>query len=342
MNERLKQLREEYAARVAQAADIEALEKYKVALLGRKGALTEILRGLSSLPIEERRPAGEAANKLRAEMEALIDAKTQELRVKALSHELTKSKVEISPLFAFPFPQGHYHPLRQTIDTICNIFRTLGFNLEVGPEIETDWYNFEALNIPKDHPARDTQDTFYIEGGNGRLLRTHTSPVQCHVMEKQQPPLRVIVPGRVFRNEATDASHSAIFHQVEGLAVDRHVTFADLKGTITLFVSRMFGSKLKLRFRPSHFQFTEPSAEVDVQCVMCGGRGCRVCKGSGWLEMLGCGMVHPNVFRAVNYDPEIYTGFAFGIGVERFAMIQYDVDDMRLFYENNLKFLRQF
>jgi phenylalanyl-tRNA synthetase alpha chain len=342
MNEKLKKLKADNEALIARATDSETLEKVKVALLGRKGALTEILRGLSALPIEERRETGEAANRLRAEMETRFNEKMQELKKQVIAREMEKSRAEISPMFAFPFPEGHYHPLRTTIEEICAIFKSLGFSLATGPEIETDWYNFEALNIPKDHPARDTQDTFYLEDAKGRLMRTQTSAVQVHVMEHQQPPVRIIAPGRVFRNEATDASHSSIFHQIEGLAVDRHVTFSDLKGTLTLFVHRMFGSKVKIRFRPSYFQFTEPSAEVDVQCVICGGKGCRVCKGSGWLEMLGCGMVHPNVFRAVKYDPETYTGFAFGLGVERFAMIKYDVDDMRLFYENNLQFLNQF
>lgn len=341
MNDKLTALKEEYLARIEAAADPDALEKLKVAILGRKGALTEILRGLSGLPLEERKSTGEAANRLRGELEAVIAERQQALKAKAMADELQKSRVEISPLFAFPFPAGHYHPVRQTIDEICAIFTSLGFSVATGPEIETDWYNFEALNIPKDHPARDTQDTFYLSGSNN-LLRTHTSPVQAHVMQQQKPPVRIIAPGRVYRNEATDATHLATFHQVEGLAVDEHITFSDLKGTLTVFIQRLYGSKTKIRFRPSHFQFTEPSAEMDVQCVVCGGKGCRICKGSGWLEMMGCGMVHPNVFKAVGYDAEKYTGFAFGMGVERLALIKYDIDDLRLFYENNLQFLRQF
>lgn len=341
MNDKLDQLKQEYTKSVADAADLAALEKLKISILGRKGALTEILRGLSALPIEERKKTGEAANRLRQEMETLIAGREKELKEKSVSADLEKSRAVISPLFAFPFPSGHIHPIRQTIDSITKIFVSLGFSLAEGPEIETDWYNFEALNIPKDHPARDTQDTFYLKDSKD-LLRTHTSPVQAHVMQNQKPPVRIIAPGRVYRNEATDATHSATFHQVEGLAVDENITFADLKGTLTLFIHRLYGSKTKLRLRPSHFQFTEPSAEVDVQCVMCGGKGCRICKGSGWIEMIGCGMVHPNVFRAVGYDPEKYTGFAFGMGVERLSLIQYDVDDLRLFYENNLQFLKQF
>jgi phenylalanyl-tRNA synthetase alpha chain len=341
MNDKLKVLQEDYTKSIQAASDLATLEKLKVTILGRKGALTEILRGLSGLPLDERKQVGEAANRLRGVLEALVSEREKELTTKAMSEELQKSRVEISPLFAFPFPSGHYHPVRQAIEEISGIFRSLGFSVARGPEIETDWYNFEALNIPKDHPARDTQDTFYLAGSQ-HLMRTHTSPVQAHVMQKQKPPVRIIAPGRVYRNEATDATHLATFHQVEGLAVDEHITFSDLKGTLTLFIHRLYGPKTKLRFRPSHFQFTEPSAEVDVQCVICGGKGCRICKGSGWLEMMGCGMVHPNVFRAVGYDAERYTGFAFGMGVERLALIKYDIDDLRLFYENNLQFLRQF
>jgi phenylalanyl-tRNA synthetase alpha chain len=229
----------------------------------------------------------------------------------------------------------------QTIDSISDVFKSLGFSVAEGPEIETDWYNFEALNIPKDHPARDTQDTFYLEALNN-LLRTHTSPGQIHVMEKQQPPVKVIVPGRVYRNEASDASHSSTFHQIEGLAVAENITFADLKNVLTQFVHKFFGNDLDIRFRPSYFQFTEPSAEVDMQCFFCKGKGCRVCKNSGWIETLGCGMVHPNVLKAVKYDAEKYSGYAFGIGVERVAMLKYGIDDIRLFYENDLRFLKQF
>jgi len=236
---------------------------------------------------------------------------------------------------------GHNHPLCETRKQIVKTFEELGFDVAEGPEIETDWYNFEALNIPKDHPARDSQDTFYLAGSE-KLLRTHTSPAQVHVMEKQKPPVKVIIPGRVYRNEATDSTHSATFHQVEGLAVDKNITFGDLKGTLTLFIQKMFGSKLNVRFRPSHFQFTEPSAEVDAQCFICKGKGCRICKNTGWIELMGCGMVHPNVFKAVNYDTEKYSGFAFGMGIERLTMLRIGLDDMRLLYENNLQFLKQF
>lgn len=340
MKEKLEQISQQAKQTIAQAQEEKALEDVRISCLGRKGSLTEILRSLSTLPIEQRKEVGRSANKLRGELESLINTKSKELQNTLVSSKLQKEKLDIH-LPPYPMEKGHLHPIRQTLKEMCDIFESIGFTQAQGPEIETEWYNFEALNIPKDHPARDIQDTFYLKDGQ-RLLRTHTSPVQIHVMEKQQPPVRVIVPGRVYRNEATDATHSAVFHQIEGLSIDEHITFADLKGTLTLFIHRYFGKNTKIRFRPSHFQFTEPSAEVDVLCTICGGKGCRVCKYEGWLEMLGCGMVHPNVLRAVKYDTEKYMGFAFGLGVERFAMFKYGIDDMRLFFENNLDFLRQF
>jgi phenylalanyl-tRNA synthetase alpha chain len=236
-------------------------------------------------------------------------------------------------------PRGRIHPLNRVMAEVCDIFLYLGFEAVTGPEVELDWYNFEALNLPPDHPARDMQDTFYFN--DQVLLRTHTSPMQIRTMEKRQPPVRIIAPGKVYRRDS-DITHSPMFHQVEGLLVDKHVTFADLKGVLTAFVHQMFGPEVGVRFRPSYFPFTEPSAEVDIQCVMCGGDGCRVCQATGWLEVLGSGMVHPAVFEAVGYDPEIYTGFAFGLGVERIAMLKYGIDDIRLFFENDLRFLRQF
>jgi phenylalanyl-tRNA synthetase alpha chain len=336
----LEAIRREFDEGFSKAATAEELEKLKVVFLGRKGKLTEVLRGLSALPAVERKSAGEKANVLKIELEALVDGRLSELRREALLSKLKNEKIDIT-LPAASFPAGRKHPLRKSIEEMTSIFESLGFTTAEGPEIETDWYNFEALNIPPDHPARDSQDTFYLIDGK-RLLRTHTSPVQVHVMEKQKPPVRIIVPGRVFRNEATDASHAAVFHQIEGLAVDENIKFSDLKGILTAFVHRYYGAKTNVRFRPSHFQFTEPSAELDVQCTICGGKGCRVCKGTGWLELLGCGMVHPNVLKAVNYDTEKYTGFAFGVGVERLTMLKYGIDDMRLFIENNIEFLRQF
>ncbi|MCK9582753.1 MAG: phenylalanine--tRNA ligase subunit alpha [Endomicrobiales bacterium] len=322
------------------------LERIKISYLGRSGFITELLRTLSTIPVQERKVFGESANQLKEEIALLIQSKINEIEVVKLKEKLAAEKIDVG-LPGFPFLKGITHPLRKTLQDISSIFEAMGFEVALGPEIENEWYNFEALNIPKNHPARDTQDTFYLSGeleGQKRLLRTHTSPVQIRVMkEKKTPPIKIIAPGRVYRNEATDATHSAIFHQVEGLLVDENVTFADLKGVLTSFVRQFFSvSGYNVRFRPSHFQFTEPSAELDVQCIMCGGKGCRICKNEGWLEVLGCGMVHPNVLKAVNIDPEKYSGFAFGIGVERFCMLKYSIDDMRLLYENNYQFLKQF
>ena len=341
MIEELRKIESSVLELISGAVSADDLEKIRVGSVGRKGVLTEILRKLSGLPVDERKKVGEKANKLRELIDAEIETKLKRLKAGLTQDRLSSEKIDISGGLAFPFDRGHSHPLIETLEGITRIFKELGFEVAVGPEMETDWYNFEALNIPKDHPARDSQDTFYIAGSD-KLLRTHTSPVQVHVMEKQKPPLKVIIPGRVYRNEATDATHLATFHQVEGLAVDENITFGDLKGTITVFLQKMFGSELKVRFRPSHFQFTEPSAEVDVQCFMCKGRGCRICKNAGWIEMMGCGMVHPNVFKAVKYDAERYTGFAFGMGIERLTMLKNGLDDVRLLYENNLQFLNQF
>ncbi len=340
MSINLTPLREQAIEQLSKAVAAEEVEAIKVHFLGRKGRITDILKSLSSLPIDERKSVGETTNLLRAELTGLIEQKLLSINVSSLNEKLKKEKIDIF-LPPYPVDRGHLHPIRHTLDEITEIFKAIGFSIADGPEIENDWYNFEALNIPADHPARDSQDTFFLENGKN-LLRTHTSPVQVRTMEKQQPPLRIIAPGRVFRNEATDATHSAVFHQVEGLAVGEGITFADLKGTLTHFIRRYFGSNVGFRFRPSHFQFTEPSAEVDIQCMLCGGLGCRVCKGSGWLEMLGCGMVHPNVLTAVKYDTEKYTGFAFGMGVERLTMFKYGIEDIRLFYENDLHFLEQF
>ncbi|MFA6913700.1 MAG: phenylalanine--tRNA ligase subunit alpha [Endomicrobiia bacterium] len=322
-------------------AELDTIENVKVEYLGKKGKITEILKTISSLSIEEKKQIGSEINTVKNTLNEAIDSKKKEITNKLLEEKMKNEKIDISSAFSFTFPKGHYHIINQTIEEMSNIFVSLGFDVAQGREIETDWYNFEALNIPKDHPARDTQDTFYLENSSN-LLRTHTSPAQIHIMEESKPPIKVIIPGRVYRNEATDASHSAIFHQIEGLVVGEKVTFAELKGTLSLFIHRLFGQEVDLRFRPSHFQFTEPSAEVDIKCVLCGGKGCRVCKGTGWLEMLGCGMVHPNVFKSVKYDPEKYTGYAFGLGVERFAMFKYGIDDMRVLYENDLRVLRQF
>lgn len=322
-------------------ADIVLLENLKVDYLGKSGVLTQILKSLPKYSVEDKRKIGLQANKAKDIIESEIENRKIFLKKVLLDEKMQKEKLDYSQSFYFPFPNGSFHPIVQTMQDIIAIFKSLGFSVAEGSEIETDWYNFGALNIPENHPARDTQDTFYLDDMKS-LLRTHTSPGQIHTMEKHQPPLKVIIPGRVYRNEASDASHSATFHQVEGLAVDEDITFVDLKTVLTNFMHKFFESELDIRFRPSHFQFTEPSAEIDMQCMLCRGKGCRVCKNLGWIEILGCGMVHPNVLKSVKYDADKYTGYAFGMGVERIAMLKYAIDDIRLFYENDLRFLKQF
>ncbi len=332
----LRNLENQALGEIRAARDPDFLEGLRVKYLGRKGALTRVLRGLGQLDPETRRQVGEAANRLKAALEeALADALTA---VKEAARRAAAPMIDVT-LPGRRLPLGRLHPLTSIAREICDIFLHLGFEAVEGPEVELDWYNFEALNIPPDHPARDMQDTFYFN--DKVLLRTQTSPMQIRTMESRQPPVRVIAPGKVYRRDS-DITHSPMFHQVEGLLVDRGVTFADLKGVLTSFVHQMFGPEVGMRFRPSYFPFTEPSAEVDIECVICRGEGCRVCKITGWLEVLGAGMVHPAVFEAVGYDPEAYTGFAFGLGVERIAMLKYGIDDIRLFFENDLRFLRQF
>ena len=321
--------------RAASSADHEAV---RVRYLGRQGTLTHILRTLGTLPAAERPAVGAAANEVKRELETLLERRLREVQAAERRRERAAARPDLTLPGRRP-PRGAVHPLTRVSDEIAAIFGGLGFSVAEGPEIETDWYNFEALNIPPDHPARDMQDTFYLPGS--LLLRTHTSPVQVRVMQTQRPPVRIIVPGRVYRRDIVDMTHSPIFHQVEGLAVDRDVSMADLKGTLELFARQMFGARSRIRFRPSFFPFTEPSAEVDVVCFRCGGDGCRVCKQSGWLEILGSGMVHPTVLRNVGYDPEEVTGWAFGMGIERIAMLRYGIDDIRLFFENDVRFLRQ-
>jgi phenylalanyl-tRNA synthetase alpha chain len=323
--------------RADSSADLEAL---RVRFLGRQGALTLLLRSLGTLPAEERPAVGAAANEAKRELEALLASRLAAAADRERRRQRAERRLDLTLPGRRP-PQGAVHPLSRTHDEIVAIFVGLGFSVAEGPEIETDFYNFEALNIPKDHPARDMQDTFYV--AEATLLRTHTSPVQIRALRaaKGELPVKTITPGRVYRRDVPDASHSPVFHQVEGLAVDRHITMADLKGTLALFAREMFGPQSAIRFRPSFFPFTEPSAEVDVRCVMCGGTGCRAC-GDGWLEILGCGMVHPQVLRNGGYDPEEVTGWAFGMGIERIAMLKYGVDDLRLFFDNDLRFLRQF
>ncbi|MCK9375015.1 MAG: phenylalanine--tRNA ligase subunit alpha [Syntrophobacterales bacterium] len=321
---------------IKEAKNPEELESLRVHYLGRKGALTGVLRSLGQLDPEVRRRVGQEANRAKAALEEALDQALQAL--KAAARRLAATAVDVT-LPGRRSPRGRLHPLNQIMAEVCDIFLHLGFEAVEGPEVELDWYNFEALNLPPDHPARDMQDTFYFD--DKVLLRTHTSPMQIRTMEKRRPPVRIIAPGKVYRRDS-DITHSPMFHQVEGLLVDRGVTFADLKGVLTAFVHQMFGPEVGVRFRPSYFPFTEPSAEVDIECVICRGEGCRVCKTTGWLEVLGSGMVHPAVFEAVGYDPETYTGFAFGLGIERIAMLKYGIDDIRLFFDNDLRFLRQF
>jgi phenylalanyl-tRNA synthetase alpha chain len=328
----------EARAAIARAATSAELEQIRVRYLGRQGVLTSLLRSLGTLPPAERPLVGAAANDAKRELETALEQRLAARLEEERRRRREGARVDLTLPGRRP-PLGSLHPLTRVHDEIVEIFVGLGFSVAEGPEIESDYFNFEALNLPKDHPARDMQDTFYLT--EDRLLRTHTSPVQIRTMQAQKPPLRIIVPGKVYRRDA-DITHSPQFTQFEGLAVDRNISMADLKGTLELFAREMFGPRSKIRFRPSFFPFTEPSAEVDVLCFLCGGDGCRVCKQSGWLEILGSGMVHPQVLRNVGYDPEDVTGWAFGMGVERIAMLKYGVDDIRLFYENDLRFLRQF
>jgi phenylalanyl-tRNA synthetase alpha chain len=334
--EAVKNLESAALQEIQTARDSDDLELIRVKYLGRKGALTAILRGLGKLDPEVRRGVGQEANRAKVALEEVLDQALRSLKEAARRAAGAAVDVTLPGRRAL---RGRSHPLNQTMAEVCDIFLHLGFEAVEGPEVELDWYNFEALNLPPDHPARDMQDTFYFN--DKVLLRTHTSPMQIRTMEKRQPPVRIIAPGKVYRRDS-DITHSPMFHQVEGLLVDKNITFADLKGVLTAFMHQMFGSEVGVRFRPSYFPFTEPSAEVDIECVICRGEGCRVCKTTGWLEVLGSGMVHPAVFEAVGYDPETYTGFAFGLGIERIAMLKYGIDDIRLFFDNDLRFLRQF
>jgi len=345
MTDSLEALRGEVLERIQQANSVKELEQLRIEALGRSGSITLLLRGLKDLPTEERPPMGERLNQLRRALEQELDARLAAVNQQAKSKALAEEKIDIT-LPGTRLERGHSHPLTLVIDEIIEIFFGMGFEIARGPDIEDDYHNFEALNIPKDHPARDMQDTFFVAGGN--LLRTHTSPVQIRTMESRKPPLQIIVPGAVYRHD-DDATHSPMFHQVEGFMVDNNISFADLKGVLTHVLRQIFNRDAGVRFRPSFFPFTEPSAEIDIQCVICGGGGtlrngqiCRVCKASGWLEILGAGMIDPAVFHFVGYDPEEFTGFAFGMGVERIAMLKYGIDDIRLFFQNDLRFLRQF
>jgi phenylalanyl-tRNA synthetase alpha chain len=343
----LRELEEVKAKAVTELDSIDSLgelEKWRVRYLGRKGALTSILRGLGSVPIDDRRSAGAIANEIKAVLQASLQRKEDSLKEQELVTVLQQSRIDVS-LPGYPISVGRLHPTTQTLREICDIFVSMGFQIVEGPEVEWDYYNFEALNIPKDHPARDMWATFWIDTESdekSRLLRTHTSPMQIRLMETTRPPIRALMPGKVYRYEATDATHESMFYQVEGLAVDQGITMSDLKGTLFEFARRLFGEGRKARFRCDYFPFVEPGVERAIDCFMCQGTGCRLCSNTGWIEILGAGMVHPDVLRRVNYDPEVYTGFAFGMGVERIPMLRYGIDDIRLFYGNDLRFLRQF
>ena len=338
MKEKLEALKEKALKELGEVESLQKLREFQVRYLGRKGELKALLKGMGRLDPEERPLIGQLANRIKDILEEAIAEKGEALRAREEERRLEEERIDVTLPGRGP-ELGGVHPITRVLREIEEVFISMGFQVAQGPEVETDYYNFEALNIPPHHPARDMQDTFYLE--EGLLLRTHTSPVQVRVMEKFQPPIRIIAPGKVYRRDA-DVSHTPMFHQVEGLLVDEVTTFADLKGVLEEFALRIFGPHTRVRFRPSYFPFTEPSAEMDIGCVMCGGQGCRVCKGSGWLEILGCGMVDPAVFSWVNYDPQVYRGFAFGLGVERITMLKHRIDDIRLFFENDLRFLRQF
>lgn len=339
MKEKLELIKTNVLEELKEAISGTELEKIRVKYLGKKGELTQILRGMGALSSEERPMVGKIANEVRESVEKFIEAAVTEVKKKEIDVKLQSEIIDIS-MPGKKQTLGKRHPLEQTLDSIKEIFISMGFSIEEGPEVELDYYNFEALNIPKDHPARGEQDTFYID--DSIVLRTQTSPIQIRVMEKEKPPIKIIAPGKVYRSDAVDATHSPIFYQMEGLVVDKGVRFSDLKGTLDLFAKKMFGDKVKTKFRPHHFPFTEPSCEMDATCFVCKGEGCKVCKGSGWIELLGGGMVHPQVLRNCGIDPEVYSGFAFGFGVDRMVMLNYGIDDIRQLYESDMKFLNQF
>ena len=337
MIEKLQQHQENFDLLITKVSSLQELKQIRSDFLGKKGCVSLMLIEMRTLPNDQKPQIGKHINKFKQNVTILIQEKAQAFEKKSDQTLVSNNEFDTT-LPGRGESSGSTHPVTQVMDEIISIFFSLGFSVEEGPEIETDFYNFESLNIPKNHPARDMQDTFYI-GEN--VLRTHTSPVQIHAMEKQEPPIRIIAPGRVFRCDS-DVSHTPMFHQIEGLMVDKNLSFGDLKGTMDVFLQEVFGQQTKIRFRPSFFPFTCPSAEVDIECVICSGQGCRVCSKTGWLEILGCGMVDPAVFKSVNYDSEKWSGFAFGLGIERIAMLKYEINDIRLFFENDLRFLKQF
>ena len=338
MEEKLREIRERMDSELEGVSTEADLVRVKSAYLGKKGSITALLRSLRDIPPERRRETGSLVNAAKVEAEELFSAKSDEIRRRLVSEKLMEEATDVS-LPGRGMPVGAKHPVTLVMERIVYDFERMGFEVAEGPEVELDYYNFEALNIPRNHPARDMQDTFYVT--DDIVLRTHTSPVQIRIMETQKPPVKIIAPGKVYRCDS-DVSHTPMFHQIEGLLVDRNITFGNLKSVIIQFVRLTFGDDTNVRFRPSFFPFTEPSAEVDIECQICSGGGCRVCKGTGWLEIMGCGMVDPAVFASVNYDTDVYSGFAFGMGVERIAMLKYGINDIRLFFENDIRFLRQF
>jgi phenylalanyl-tRNA synthetase alpha chain len=338
VKEELEKLQQEVVISISQASTEKEISEIRVKYLGKKGSITQILKNLGTLPESERREAGRGANQLKESTESGIEERLSRIRERERREALEREKIDVT-LPGRKIPSGKKHPLTQILDEMIDIFSRLGFEVVEGPEVELDYYNFEALNIPRGHPAREMQATFFIS--DEVVLRTHTSPMEVRTMEKHSPPVRIISPGPAYRRDS-DPSHSPMFHQVEGLLVDKGITFADLKGVLTVFVHQMFGKETRLRFRPSFFPFTEPSAEIDIECFICGGKGCGICSNTGWLEILGSGMTDPAVFGFVDYDPEEVTGFAFGIGVERIAMLKFGINDIRLFFTNDLRFLRQF
>lgn len=339
MKEQLQAIKKATEEKLSGLQTLQSLEDIRVSVLGKKGELTQVLRQMGSLSAEERPVIGALANEVRTDIENALTAKKDELLKKEREQKLKEEVIDVTMAGKKP-EVGGLHPLTKVLDEVKDIFLGMGFSIAEGPDVELDYYNFEALNIPKEHPARDTQDTFYIS--DNVVLRTQTSPIQIRVMEQTKPPIRIIAPGRVYRSDAVDATHSPVFHQVEGLVVDKGITMADLKGTLEQFLQSLYGKEAKIRLRPHHFPFTEPSAEVDVSCFVCGGKGCRVCKGEGFIELLGAGMVHPDVLRRCNIDPDVYSGFAFGLGLERIVMRRMNIDDMRLLYDNDVRFLKQF
>lgn len=339
MKEKLEQIKAEAIREIQNSDGLGKLNDVRVAFLGKKGELTAVLKGMKDVLPEERPVIGQLVNETRESIERLIEETKAKLEAAEREYRLKQEVIDVT-LPAKKNRVGHRHPNTIALEEVENIFVGMGYEVVEGPEVEYDYYNFEALNIPANHPAKDEQDTFYIN--DKIVLRTQTSPVQVREMEKGKLPIRMIAPGRVFRSDEVDATHSPSFHQIEGLVVDKNITFADLKGTLAEFAKELFGEGTKVKFRPHHFPFTEPSAEVDVTCFKCGGKGCRFCKGSGWIEILGCGMVHPRVLKMSGIDPEEYSGFAFGVGLERIALLKYEIDDMRLLYENDDRFLKQF